>query len=288
MAHITKFSSTFSKWINGLAFSLCGVIGVTSIANADNEQRYRDNFKFQRHQENSSGEGRSSRYPGSGSYRENDQNRHYSHNKHHDKHDSNHYDHKYHRYSRPNYYSHNTNVTIVQPRYVQPTYYSGRTHVTTYSRPSNYSSYNQIVYDYADVVDVQPIYRTEYRQSTESNCWDEQRAVEYQRSSTTAPIIGGLIGAALGNELGHSQTNKKVGVVAGGLLGASIGSNFSTKYPSQVRYQNVTQCEPVNRQYSEEVVDGYWVTYVYGGREQRIRTHTHPGSRIQIEVAARP
>jgi uncharacterized protein YcfJ len=140
---------------------------------------------------------------------------------------------------------------------------------------------------YAQVVDVRPVYERISQQVPRDYCHVETVAYRTDGGSHTGVILGGLIGAAIGNELGHSKRNKEVGMVAGGLLGASIGRDLS-RTGSSVRYREEQVCHTrYETEYRERLV-GYDVTYRYQGRLHHTQTSRHPGNRIPVDVHVRP
>lgn len=134
-------------------------------------------------------------------------------------------------------------------------------------------------YDYAKVNSVTPIYETiEHRVPRE--CHYRQSSDNHRRSATPA-ILGGIIGAALGNELGHHKSNKRVGAVAGGILGASIGADIGK------RNNNHRECNQYDIEYEERVV-AYDVGYRYKGKNYHTTTRQHPGKKIQLKLRFEP
>ena len=135
-------------------------------------------------------------------------------------------------------------------------------------------------YDYAKVTSVTPIVET-VEQRIPRGCRYNNHRNHANRSATPA-IIGGIIGAAIGNELGHNKSNQRVGAVAGGILGASIGSDINRRHHSQHR------CEPYyDIRYREQVV-GYDVSYRYRGQTYYTQTQEHPGKKIQLKLHFEP
>jgi uncharacterized protein YcfJ len=144
--------------------------------------------------------------------------------------------------------------------------------------------------EYARVVDARPIYQRITHQVPQESCHYE--TVSYRNnsnSSYTGTVVGGLLGAAIGHELGHSKRNKDVAAVAGGLLGASIGRDISrNKSPGRAEYRDQQVCHTrYVTEYSQQLM-GYDVTYKYQGRTYQTRTNQHPGSRIPVDVHVRP
>lgn len=143
--------------------------------------------------------------------------------------------------------------------------------------------------DYARVIDADPIYQRIATEVPQQSCHYE--SVAYRESgrgnSYTGPIIGGLIGAAVGNELGHSKRNKQVGAVAGGLLGATLGHDVSRRRAG-THYRDEQVCHTSYRtEYAQQLV-GYNVTYKYHGQLYQTRTDRHPGDLIPVDVHVRP
>lgn len=193
-----------------------------------------------------------------------------------------------------------------------PTYDDGQ------YRPGNYQNGNAPAYDYARVVRVDPIivgggqrrgercyerndggyvgggnsYRNDgYRDDSYRNSGSYDRGYDngqYRQGGDTgrqlATVIGGLAGAVLGSRVGGGDgryVGTAVGTIAGGAAGRAIyeASNRPTYQRGDVRV-----CEPVGYGSENERVDGYDVTYEYGGREYHTRRDYHPGERIRVRV----
>lgn len=143
---------------------------------------------------------------------------------------------------------------------------------------------------FAKVVDVEPLYKTVVRHEPVRECYVETvyRSDERRRSAT-GTILGGIIGAAIGNELGHHKRNKQVGAVAGGLLGASIGSDISRRNRGDEVYaEDVERCDVRHQRVEEQVSAGYKVTYRYAGELYTTRMDHHPGDRLPVRVKVTP
>ncbi len=146
--------------------------------------------------------------------------------------------------------------------------------------------------DYARVVEARPIYQRIESQVPLQSCHYETVAYREpgRSNSYTGTVVGGLIGAAVGHELGHSKRNKDVGAVAGGLLGAAVGHDLSRNRSSggTTHYRDEQVCHTrYQTEYSQRVV-GYDVTYQYHGKYFHTRTDHHPGDRIPVDVHIRP
>lgn len=193
-------------------------------------------------------------------------------------------------------------------------------------------------YDYARVVRVDPVFSGggNYPTSTRQNCYvrndtyagnngygndpyagnDGYRNDPYygnNRYRTTnaggnvATVIGGLLGAAVGSQVGGGSARyatAAIGSMVGGMAGRQVYENAQrNRYP---RTGTVEVCDPVavNGNYgnagygnagygngyyaSNGSVAAYDVTYEYGGRTYRTRTSYNPGNRIRVRVDVRP
>lgn len=146
--------------------------------------------------------------------------------------------------------------------------------------------------DFAKVTRAEPIYHTIKHEIPERSCWMETRyeAVDGHQSYTPV-VLGTLIGGALGNELGHNTSNKKVGAVVGGALGATLArdwSHASRGKHSTSRPVSEEVCETQYRTEYEERIVGYNVTYRYQGQVYHTRTDEHPGKRLPVAVQVTP
>jgi uncharacterized protein YcfJ len=155
-------------------------------------------------------------------------------------------------------------------------------------------------YEYAKVVDVQPLI-TRVRVSTpQRECWDETRVEgggyrngPLPRSNAGGALLGAVIGAAIGNQIG-SGSGRRAATVGGAVVGAAIGSreadrrNAQYGSPGPVREYTVERCETRYRDEWQERVDGYRVTYVYNGRRQVTEMPYDPGDRIRVRVDVSP
>jgi len=153
-------------------------------------------------------------------------------------------------------------------------------------------------YDYARVVDVQPL-TTRVRVSTpQRECWDETRtdAGGYPNSPlprTTAggALLGALVGGVLGHQIGHGQ-GRDAATAAGAVIGAGIGATQAQRraaYSSAPpRQYTVQRCETRYHDEWQERTDAYRVTYVYNGRRQVTELPYRPGDRIRVRVDVSP
>ncbi len=145
-------------------------------------------------------------------------------------------------------------------------------------------------FDYAKVVQVEPIIRHVRVNTPREECWDEEVPVYrsgYQ--SATPMILGGIIGGVVGNTMGKGR-GKDAATVAGTVLGGSIGRDVGHKnrQPDEYRTVRETRCELVNDYREEERIEGYRVTYRYHGEEYVTRMPHDPGKKLRVRVSVRP
>lgn len=165
-------------------------------------------------------------------------------------------------------------------------------------------------YDYAEVVDVDPIVRQVRVTTPRRECWTETR-YDYETRYESVPvngrygpphqgaagrmILGGIIGAAIGNQIG-SGDGRRAATVAGALIGSAIGHDaaerrnggYASREVREERPYEVERCDVRYDEDYEERIDGYRVTYLYNGRERTTRLPYDPGDRIRVRVDVRP
>lgn len=142
---------------------------------------------------------------------------------------------------------------------------------------------------YAKVVRSTPVIRHVEVSTPREECWDEAVKHRAEKDYTTGrTIVGGLIGAAIGNQIGSGRGNDAATVV-GGLAGAAIGANSAKKDRDREHYvTHERRCRTVYETRTEERIDGYDVTYRYGGQTYTTRMPYAPGDRIPVHVAVTP
>jgi uncharacterized protein YcfJ len=153
-------------------------------------------------------------------------------------------------------------------------------------------------YDYARVIDVQPL-TTRVRVTTPQRaCWDETRVDErgygaspLPRSVAGGAVLGGIVGAVIGHQIGHGQ-GRDAATAAGAVIGAAVGGKQAQRragYASAPPHEyTVQRCETRYQESWEERTDGYRVTYVYNGRRQVTEMPNRPGERIRVRVDVSP
>lgn len=146
-------------------------------------------------------------------------------------------------------------------------------------------------YDYARVVDVEPMRRRVRVSEPVRECWDERRYEPdgpFSKRHAGSTVLGSIIGGVIGNQLpGHDA--RRVGRAAGAIIGGAVGYSASkNRNGSYDREYYEERCEVRYRESFEERIEGYRVTYEYAGRQYTTRMPYDPGDRIRIRVDVTP
>ncbi len=175
---------------------------------------------------------------------------------------------------------------------------------------SDYKAARGHNFDYATVIDAQPIFKTVRVQSPRQECWEEEVAYnsydpypgnyrhdKRRRNSGVSTVVGGVIGGAIGNAVGHGKKNKKVGTIVGVILGSTLGNAYGSRdrdsashrgYTQSVSYDIEERCETVQVTQIEERIVGYNVRYRYNNATYSTRMDTDPGDTIRVQVPVSP
>lgn len=140
--------------------------------------------------------------------------------------------------------------------------------------------------DYGDVIEARPIYTQVAVDVPRERCHVETVAREerhHNGDSFAGTVVGGLVGAAIGHELGNGRGGA---TAVGGLIGASIGNE--TGASREVHYRDEEVCRSSYQTQYEQRIVGYDVSYSYQGRIYQTRTNQHPGDRIALNVNVSP
>lgn len=153
-------------------------------------------------------------------------------------------------------------------------------------------------YDWAKVLDVDPIVRRIRVEEPRRECWDESRyepgRTRREGASTSGGmILGGIIGGAIGNQIGRGD-GRRAATVAGALIGSAIGHDAAERrgppryYEEPGREYTVERCDVRYETRYDERIEGYDVEYEYNGRSYRTRLPYDPGDRIRVRVGVQP
>lgn len=145
------------------------------------------------------------------------------------------------------------------------------------------------VYDYAQVVSVQPNVRYVTVRTPVRECWEETRhyTVEgHPHRNVTGTLMGAVLGGVIGHQFGSGRGNDAA-TVAGVLAGAAIGGDSGERVHESYS-RPVQRCETRYTTHQEERIDSYRVIYRYRGQKYATDTPFDPGKRLRIRVDVRP
>jgi uncharacterized protein YcfJ len=146
---------------------------------------------------------------------------------------------------------------------------------------------------YARVIEAQPIVRYVTVERPRRECWQD---VEYRPAAPArvagTTLAGGIVGAAIGRQFGDGSGRDAMTLI-GGLAGSVVAHERATRRLAERGERStyavpVERCEVVRERFTEEVIDGYRVVYLYEGRRHSMRTLEHPGTRVPLQVSFRP
>lgn len=147
-------------------------------------------------------------------------------------------------------------------------------------------------YDYAKVIEAEPITKHVRVSTPRQECWEEEVAHYDNRGyrSATPTLLGSVIGGAIGNELGNHKDAKRAGILVGAILGGSIGRDLGRHVNNHGRTYYTTEqvCKTYQDYHEEERIVGYHVLYKYRGEVYSTETEHHPGDRIKVHVSVTP
>jgi uncharacterized protein YcfJ len=135
-------------------------------------------------------------------------------------------------------------------------------------------------YDYATVLQVQPIVHIVEVEDYQQQCRKQQ--VTERSSNGKNKLLGSLIGAAVGHALGSRSKHRKQATIVGAITGATIAGGKSTNSSEQVI------CEPYPVASQEERIVGYKVIYRYNDRTFETRLDYDPGNSLKLRVLLSP
>lgn len=153
------------------------------------------------------------------------------------------------------------------------------------------SAFADTRYEYADVIQSEPIYQTVEISEPHQECWNEDVQRRHRNSQSRTPaLLGTIIGGAIGNSVGHGKSNRRIGTVVGAVLGHSIGRDIvaANSREDGVHYETVKHCETVFEYREEQRLVGYDVRYLYNNEEYSTRMDTDPGEQLRVRVKVQP
>ena len=164
--------------------------------------------------------------------------------------------------------------------------------------PYRSDGYDSAGYDYARVVDVDPLTRQVRVDTPRRECYEQTRyRDDYpapRRGTAGSTILGALIGAGIGNTIG-SGDGRRAATVAGAIIGSAVGHDAGERrrdredaYGSQPVAYTQQRCDVRYETSYQERIDGYRVTYEYNGQRYVTQLPYDPGKRLRIRVNVEP
>jgi uncharacterized protein YcfJ len=142
-------------------------------------------------------------------------------------------------------------------------------------------------FDYARVVDVEPIVKEVRIETPRRECRESVQSVESRPDTGARTILGGVIGGVLGSQFGSGR-GRDAATVAGALIGSRVGYDSANGRYARSQERVIERCRVSYETEYEERIEGYRVTYEYNGREYTTRLPYDPGNRIKVRVAVAP
>ena len=157
--------------------------------------------------------------------------------------------------------------------------------------------YDNAQYEYAKVVDVQPVIEIVQVPENRQVCRQQpvqRRVAEYR--SPAPVILGAIVGGVIGNQLsrghghGHGHgDNRAAATFAGAAIGGMVAGEIQyNRYPPRYYTQNVQVCGTETTWRSEERVIAWDVSWKYHGQIYHSRMEEPPGDRIRVRVSVDP
>ncbi len=156
------------------------------------------------------------------------------------------------------------------------------------------NSGSDAIYDYARVIQAEPIIRYVTVTTPVQECWNDTKyyTVAHRPKGTVGgAIVGAIIGGVIGNQFGHGHHRDDAtlfGTLAGAAIGSEVAAAKAGGYATTQHSRPVRRCETRYTNHQEERIDGYRVIYVYNGQKYATRMATDPGRRLRIRVDVRP
>ncbi|HXG28049.1 MAG TPA: hypothetical protein VNJ47_04285 [Nevskiales bacterium] len=145
---------------------------------------------------------------------------------------------------------------------------------------------------YADVISSRPVYREVEITTPREECWQEpvtRREDNKHWGVTAQTVTGGVIGGVIANQAVNGS-KRDAATALGALIGASIGANRAAKQQAEAK-EYVTyerRCRTVQEHRTEQRIEGYDVSYRYGGQTYHTRLPYDPGKRLRVQVSVTP
>lgn len=130
-----------------------------------------------------------------------------------------------------------------------------------------------VQHGYARVISVEQISSPGYRTVPRTTC------TMIERQSNSGPVVGAIVGGAVGNSMAKDRT---AGTVVGAIAGAVIGDHVTEGQTSPREHCTTYH----DREYFNRV-NGFNVTIEYEGELRTVRMNRPPADRVPVKVVKR-
>jgi uncharacterized protein YcfJ len=139
---------------------------------------------------------------------------------------------------------------------------------------------------YAEVLSSQPVYRQVAIAVPQQQCYQQPVTYVDNRPSIGGTLLGGLAGGLIGHTIGRGSGNAWATGI-GAVVGAGVGNNIASAGEVQrTAYQQ--QCTMVSNYQYQQQLEGYNVTYRYGGQVYSTHLPYDPGPQLLVNVNVAP
>lgn len=141
--------------------------------------------------------------------------------------------------------------------------------------------------NYATITSVNPMYKNNYVTQYDKECYNVEVPIYRERvvqGSGADALIGGIIGAAVGNQFGNGN-GKDVMTGLGAIFGANQASNRRVQEVTGYRIQE--QCDNVAVRVNEPTIYSYTIRYEYNGSSYTQETTKRYvlGQKVRIQMS---
>lgn len=138
-----------------------------------------------------------------------------------------------------------------------------------------------VTYGYATVLRADPVYDLVRTREPEERC--DGQGYRDGGDPTGGTVLGAIVGAALGHQVGKGDGRKAatiVGAVAGGAVGRNIDKNDGSASRSG--------CRMVEIEREQRQLIGFDVEYQFKGEKFMSRLPYDPGNKLRVRVSVTP
>jgi uncharacterized protein YcfJ len=148
-----------------------------------------------------------------------------------------------------------------------------------------------IHFEYADVLRVDPVFQYVRNERPHEECYDERVIYREPRGGdpTGGTILGAIVGGVIGNQIG-SGDGRRAATVAGAAIGGAVGRNVDRNNgPGRSYAGTERRCRVVrDGGYEEQQIVAWDVEYRLKGEVYLSRLDYNPGDKLRVRVSVTP